>query len=116
MPSSNGEYKVGSTYEWNQPNVEIDDEAKELLRSNLASLISEPFEIIDQIAGIRPTVKDRRPIMGEHPDHSGLYIFNGLGAKGYLMAPLLGQELADFILTGAELDKEVRLTRFKKKC
>ena len=116
MPIGSGEYKVGSTYEWNQPNVKIDDAAKELLRSNLASLVSERFEIIDQIAGIRPTVKDRRPIMGEHPDLSGLYIFNGLGAKGYMMAPLLGQELAEFILRGTELNKEVRLNRFKKKC
>ena len=116
MPTGDNEYRVGSTYEWNQPNVDVDDEARELLRSNLASLVSEPFEIIDQIAGIRPTVKDRRPIMGEHPEHTGLFIFNGLGAKGYMMAPLLGQELTEFILNGTELDKEVRLDRFKKKC
>jgi glycine/D-amino acid oxidase-like deaminating enzyme len=43
-----------------------------------------PFEIKDINFGFSPTVKDRRPIIGRHPEHHNLYVFNGLGARGIL--------------------------------
>ena len=75
-------------------------------------LLNGPLK--SQIAGVRPTVYDRRPVMGEHPNHKGIFIFNGLGTKGYLMAPLLSEEMADFIISRKELHREVKLSRFYK--
>jgi glycine oxidase len=112
MPLDDGTFRIGSTYEWDSPNTEISESAKQEICGNLESLVSEKYTVIHQEAGVRPTVADRRPIMGEHPDLKGLYIFNGLGAKGYMLAPLLSLELSRHILVGAPLDKEVDISRF----
>jgi glycine oxidase len=111
LPNSDGQFRIGSNYEWNAKNVETSEQVKKLILENLQSLVPNEFEVLDHVAGIRPTVKDRRPLMGEHPDIPGFYAFNGLGAKGYMMAPLLGKEMVEFILDGKELDREVDLTR-----
>jgi len=50
--------------------------------------------------------------MGEHPENQGVYIFNGLGTKGYMMAPTLASELADFMLEQKPLDPETDIRRF----
>jgi glycine/D-amino acid oxidase-like deaminating enzyme len=52
--------------------------------------------------------------MGQHPELSKLFIFNGLGTKGYLMAPTLAKDMCAFLLEGKELEKEVSLKRFEK--
>jgi glycine/D-amino acid oxidase-like deaminating enzyme len=73
------------------------------------------YEIIDQQVGIRPTVLDRRPILGEHQHYKNIYLFNGLGTKGYLMAPTLSRELSECMLEGTPLDKEISIERFYRK-
>jgi glycine/D-amino acid oxidase-like deaminating enzyme len=78
----------------------------------LASLGNYDPQILEQKAGVRPTVLDRRPLMGEHPAYQGVYIFNGLGTKGYMMAPTLASELADFMLEQKPLDPETDIRRF----
>jgi glycine/D-amino acid oxidase-like deaminating enzyme len=56
---------------------------------------------------------DRRPTMGTHPQFSKLHIFNGLGAKGYLLAPKLAAEMTSYLLDQSPLDPEVSLKRYK---
>jgi glycine oxidase len=108
-------FRVGSTYEYDETDVNITEEARTRIVENLDSLIDVPYEIVDQVAGIRPTTGDRRPVIGEHKEHKELYIFNGLGAKGYLLAPLLSQELMNHILNDDPLHPELALQRFKEK-
>lgn len=43
-------------------------------------------------AGVRSTVRDHVPVVGEIED--GLWVFGGLGARGLLFAPLLAEHLA----------------------
>ncbi len=114
LPVGNGHFKVGSTYIWDTANTEITEEGKELLLENLSYLTDKLVEITAQIAGIRPTTKDRRPFMGRHSQYEKLAVFNGLGAKGYLMAPLLSKEMADFLLKNVAIDKECGLERVSK--
>ena len=49
-----------------------------------------------------------------HPDFKHLYLFNGLGAKGYLIAPLLAKEFVDYLIFDKPLDPEVNLVRHLK--
>lgn len=114
LPIGDHKFRVGATYVWDTNNSEITKEGADELREKLTYLTSAKYEIIDQQAGVRPTTYDRRPIIGQHSEFSGLYLFNGLGTKGYMIAPLLAQEMVDFILHGTPMDKEVRLTRFSK--
>lgn len=106
-----GKYKVGATYVWDTDNVELTEEGKNLLLDNLSYLTNKPVRIVSQTAGIRPTTRDRRPFMGRHPLFEKLAIFNGLGAKGYMMAPLLSLEMSDHLLKETPLNKECVLER-----
>jgi glycine/D-amino acid oxidase-like deaminating enzyme len=93
-----GQYKVGATYVWHTITTDITEEGKALLLNNLKYLTDKPVTVISQRAGIRPTTLNRRPIMTQHSDFPKLAAFNGLGAKGYLMAPLLSEEMCRLLL------------------
>lgn len=114
LPMGNQQFKVGSTYNWDCAVPEISEKGRQEILEKVAYLTNETVEVIDQEAGVRPTSPDRRPMIGQHPENPHLYIFNALGTKGYLLAPLMSKEFADFLLDGAELAPEVRITRFKR--
>lgn len=113
LPIGNHQFKVGATYVWNTNTLNITEEGKEHLLANLNYLTDEIPKVISQNAGVRPTTVDRRPLMGQHPEFNKLYVFNGLGTKGYMMAPLLSKELASFITHGTPLNTECSITRFR---
>lgn len=112
LPIGNQTFRVGATYEWNNDSLSITDQAKELLLSNLNVLGDFKPKILSQNVGVRPTVLDRRPILGQHPEFSKLFIFNGLGTKGYMMAPTLSREFANYLIEGMTISKEVSSERF----
>jgi len=115
LPMGNQQFKVGSTYDWDSADTSITEAGKQAILEKVAYLTSEPVEVIDQQAGVRPTTPDRRGMMGQHPEHENLFIFNGLGTKGYLIAPLLSKEFVDYLVDGKELDSEVDVKRFSEK-
>ena len=49
--------------------------------------------------------------MGEHPDKKGLYVLNGLGTKGVLLAPLAAKEFANSLVDSLPLNKEMNIER-----
>ncbi len=115
LPMGDQVFRIGATYEWDNPDLTPTEEAKHELIGHLGILGSYSYKILDQQVGVRPTVLDRRPILGEHHTIKNLYLFNGLGTKGYLMAPTLARELSDFMFEGIPLDKEISIERFYKK-
>ena len=114
LPIGEGKFRVGATYVWETYEDELTEEGKNDLIEKIRVLTDEPFDVIGHNAGIRPTMLDRRPVLGRHPEYPSLYVYNGLGTKGYMLAPLLSKEMADFILHETEVDKEVSLGRFSK--
>lgn len=112
LPMGNHEYKVGSTYEWHCADTSITEKGKNEILEKVSYLTDEQVEVIGQQAGVRPTTKDRRPFLGTHPDHKNYHIFNGLGTKGYLLAPLLSYEFANYLLNDVALNEEVDISRF----
>ncbi len=105
-------YKVGASYEWDFEDAAPTAIGKETLIEKVKQMIDLPFEVIDHLAGIRPTTRDRAAILGLHPAISNLYIFNGLGTKGMLQAPFLAAHLSKHILNAMPLYKEISLQRF----
>ena len=73
------------------------------------------WEVLEHKAGIRPTVSDRRPLAGLHPNFNNVYIFNGLGTKGVLIAPWMSKKMCNYLLRGEELPEEANIKRFIKK-
>ena len=114
LPVGDGNFKAGSNYEWDVDNVIISEEARALIEENITSVTDQPYEVVDHVAGVRPTVPDRRPLFGKHAEFQKLVIANGLGAKGYMMAPLLMQELTDYLLEEKPLHPESDIARFNK--
>lgn len=112
LPLGNHIFKVGSTYEWNDLTENPTQKGKDFLVDKLQKVLKIPFEIIDHQAGIRPTVYDRRPLIGMHPEHSTLGVFNGLGTKGVMLAPYFSKQFANFLEKNFALDKEVDIARF----
>ena len=115
LPKGEGVFKIGSTYEWNDPSTNITLKSKLELLKNLSYIIDEKVEVINQEAGVRPTTRDRRPLIGTHHTYKNYHIFNGLGAKGYMLAPLICQEFCDYLLNGAELDPEIDINRYYRR-
>ena len=112
LPIGNNLYKVGATYEWKDLSETPTEKGKLELLEKLKLVLKVPFELIEHRSGIRPTVKDRRPLIGIHPEHPQLGIFNGMGTKAVLLAPYFAQEFAGFLDGKNALNKEVSIHRF----
>jgi glycine/D-amino acid oxidase-like deaminating enzyme len=70
---------------------------QELLEHLTTDVLRNPagsIEVIDHLAGIRPTTHTRKAFVESHPEFDTIYRFNGLGTKGVLQAPWLAQQLA----------------------
>jgi glycine/D-amino acid oxidase-like deaminating enzyme len=115
LPLGNNLYKVGATYNWQDKTNQKTEEAKLELVTNLKELLNCNFEIIEHLAGVRPTVKDRRPLLGKHYKHNNLFILNGMGTRGVLFAPYLSDKLYQYIEKGIPLDNEISIERIYKK-
>jgi glycine oxidase len=112
IPMGEDRYLVGSTYEWTDKTNEPTQKSKIELIEKLERLIGCDYEIVDQRAGIRPTVVDRRPLVGQHPSHKNMHVLNGLGTRGVLVAPSMAKALYDSIEKGASLPAEIDISRF----
>jgi len=115
MPIGDDKYVLGATYDRDNINQETTTTGREQLIEKLKNIGDFNFEIIEQRAGVRPTTHDRRPIIGPHPRYSNVFIFNGLGSKGVMLAPYFADELIQHITNGVELNNEVRVSRYSKK-
>jgi glycine/D-amino acid oxidase-like deaminating enzyme len=115
LPLGEQLFRLGSTYDWDDLSIDITTQAREYLLEKLASFLPTKVEVIDHQAGVRPAVADRRPVAGLHPEYPQLAIFNGLGARGVMIAPWLGQQLLELLLYQKPLDEEVDLQRFMKR-
>ena len=112
VPMNTEEVWIGSAYQWNFDDELPTEAGKEKLIDKLNSFCKKAYDISEHKAAVRPTVKDRRPLLGEHPDLSDLYIFNGLGTKGANLAPWMSAHMAEFILENKALDRDVDIKRF----
>jgi glycine oxidase len=112
LPMGDDKYKVGATYAWDDKTEIPTDAARTELIEKLDELIRVPYEIIDHKAGIRPTVKDRKPLLGTHSSFPRVHILNGLGTRGILLAPRLAQLLYDWIEKELPLPAQVDISRF----
>jgi glycine/D-amino acid oxidase-like deaminating enzyme len=115
LPIENGDFKLGATFSWDKTDTKPTDEAREELLGQYKQLSTARLTILEQEGGIRPTVVDRRPLIGEHPEYEGLFIFNGMGTKGYMLAPYFSEHLLLHALYSEKLDDEVNIQRFYKK-
>ena len=116
IPLGEQRFLAGSTYQNSFDTLAPTQAGREAIEELLSKTLAVPFSVIDHFTGVRPTTPNRRPIVGRHPQHPHLFLFNGLGTKGVLQAPYFSSLLADMIV-GKEVDipKEANVDRFYKK-
>ncbi len=112
VPIEDDIYWIGATYNWKFESDAPTQEGGLFLKERLEEVLKVPFEIIEHKAAVRPTVKDRRPFLGLHPEWPQLALFNGLGTKGASLGPFWAKHMADFLTENTSLDEEVDIRRF----
>ena len=114
VPLGAGQFRVGATYRWTSLNTGPTPEGKAELTTRLAGLTDLPFQVTGSRAGVRPAVRDRRPLLGAHPSLPWLSLCSGYGSKGVMLAPRLAALMADWLEGSADLWPDVDLKRFDK--
>lgn len=115
LPLGNDLFKVGATYNWKDKTDLPTEEGKAELVDRIKEIINCDFEIISHFAGVRPTVKDRRPLVGTHHEHLNIHILNGLGTRGVMLGPAMAKALFDYIEFQIPLDPVIDIKRCNKK-
>ena len=115
LPLGNSLFKVGATYNWEDKTNAITEQGKKELIDKIKELLNCDFEIIEQLAGIRPTVKDRKPLVGTHSQYKNLHILNGFGTRGVMFGPSLANDLFQNIENEIPLNDYIDIKRFDNK-
>jgi len=112
IPNGDGEYCVGATYEWDQLDNEPTGEGKDSLLTVAKKLLGENVVLIDHVAGVRPILRQSQPVVGQIPGRDGDYIFNGLGSKGSIYAPLAAKTLTEHFVNGVKIPDDLDFLRY----
>jgi glycine/D-amino acid oxidase-like deaminating enzyme len=115
LPLGDNLFKIGATYNWTDKTDTPTEEGKAELIEKLKEIISCDFEIVEHFAGVRPTVKDRKPLVGTYSNHESIHILNGLGTRGLMLGPAMAKALFENIEFQIPLDKTIDIKRFAKK-
>ena len=99
IPNGNYEYTVGATYDRVDLTENLTEDGQQFLRDRLDEVLNVDYEIISSVAGVRPTVKDREPLIGMHKEFNNIGVFNGLGARGVLNAPHFSKEFSKALIS-----------------
>lgn len=115
IPLGKDMYRIGATYKWKDKTNVPTVKAKSELLEKLDTFLTCDYEVVQHEAGVRPTVSDRRPLVGRHPAHSGMYVLNGFGSRGVMIAPFASHQLYDYMERDRPLHKEMDIARFTNK-
>ena len=110
-PLGDARYRVGATYEWDELDHEPTSAGRRELLRRLAGVLSLQVEVLDHVAGVRPIVDGRQPLVGVHPRHASVGYINGLGSKGALLAPAVARMYVDSLEGVGDIDPEFDLAR-----
>lgn len=106
---------TASTYDRDDLSPDPTEKGKREMLEHLSEFFHGNFEISDHTAGIRPTIIDRRPVVGMHPVLKNVLILNGMGTRGTLLAPAMTEELFNFTENNLPIDPQADVARFTAK-
>ncbi len=112
IPLSNNKFWVGATNTWNDLESSGTEAGLEELTSQLNTVLKVPYTIVEHKAAIRPTMRDRAPVVGKHPEIDTMYFLNGMGTKGASLSTYYAQLLLENIQNESEIPKEANISRF----
>lgn len=98
IPMGDDHFWFGSNYVWNTNSTEPDHSWREKSVQILKTRLKVPFEVISHRVALRPTTEGQQPIMIRSQDHPQLFMFNGLGTRGFSTGPALAKRFCDRLL------------------
>ena len=113
MPLGNYLYRVGATFNHHEWDDVVTPDGVAYLRGKIEEVLEVDYAIVEEKAGVRPTVRDRKPFLGEHPKHKKLAIFNGLGTRGVIQGPYLSAHFTAFLIASEKLTQDIDIQRHK---
>ena len=105
-------FVLGATFEWDKLDDLPTEKGLKQLTQKMKRMTSRPFEVESHLAGVRPSTADRRPFVGRHPRYHNVYVFNGLGTRGVMLAPYFAGKFVLFFLKNESLAQEADVSRF----
>lgn len=112
VPLGSDVYRVGATYERVFDHTLPSKTGKDWLVAQFKKVVDLPFEVLHHGAGLRPTTPDRKPIIGQHPNHDNLWCVNGLASRGVLWAPYLASLLVEVLKGTQTIPETLHVRRF----
>ncbi len=105
-------YWIGSRYikefDDNQPT----SDERAYIEGVLDELLTVDYNVISHESAIRPSTVTRKPILGSHPDHDNVWLFNGLGTKGVSLGPYMAGKFINHMINRTDLIKEVNIRQY----
>jgi glycine/D-amino acid oxidase-like deaminating enzyme len=105
---------IGASYIWDFKDAGPTAEFREKTTQVLKEWLKIPFTIREHRSGLRPATLERRPFVGFHPSHPSVGILNGMGTKGYSLAPYFASQLVNHLCYGEKIVPEADVNRFRK--
>ena len=112
IPFGGNKFWAGATNSWDDMTLNSTEIGLSELRNGLDELLKVPYVVLETKVAIRPTIRDRAPVVGRHPENSNLYILNGMGTKGASLSTYYAQKLFNFIEYNAPIPLEADIKRF----
>lgn len=103
---------MGATIDRGERGRFTTDVGRDTLEEALHEMVGDSYTVVDHQAGVRPTVKHHRPLIGRHPMHPQLVVFNGMGTKGYSLSPWMAHHLVCHLLNDEPLLHDVNIDRW----
>lgn len=114
VPVGGGRARIGATYERDAVESGPTAAARQQLMVAARELFAGhiDWQLAGEAAGVRPGTRDKMPLVGLHPEHAALGMFNGFGSKGVMMAPFYARRMADALQHATPVPDEVSLMRW----
>ncbi len=94
VPRADGLFWCGSNYRWRFDNLDPDITWREQTEAALRRWLRVPFTLAAHLVAERPTTAGQVPLIGRHPQHPAVAVFNGLGTRGFSSGPYWAAHLS----------------------
>lgn len=114
VPWRDGLFWIGALHDWKYTSMEPSMKFRKDVEALLDHWLKLPYKITDHLVSVRPANVERKPFVGVHPLYDRVAILNGLGGKGFSLAPYFAHMLADNLVHNTPIEADVDVGRFRK--
>lgn len=112
IPQDEFHFWTGGGYNKDSQSLDPEPEWRKKWVAKLDALLKIDYRIKSHHVGVRPSVIDRRPLIGSHPEYDRIHLFNGMGTKGTSLSPYWSARFVDYLVEGISMAESISLERF----